>query len=170
MGSFDPSEKEIGLLSKMFLEAAAQKGTRVTISLVDKDNTDRTNQNDPNYSYFEDEDIDIILEERPDIKTLKSLNWFNEEDELLPILAYFSIKDVDDEYMEILKGTKVNLPYKVVNSEMGEKYIIEDIKFSNHYVWVGKLVPDRDRPDYQSDVDDNSTQDSDFEFLKVSDE
>lgn len=167
MGNLDPSDKEVSLLSNMFLESAKQKGTEVVLSPIDKDNTDRTFQNDPEYAYLEDEDVNIILDERPDIKTLKSLNWYNEEDDLLPLLAYLSVKDIDEEYREVLKGAKVKVPFKLVGSDMVQKYIIEEVKFSKYYVWVCKLVPDREEPPFEDDVSENVGQDSDFRFLKV---
>jgi len=166
VGKLDPTDKEISLLSKMFLEAARHKGTEVTIQLVDKENSDRTFQNDPNYAYFQEHDIDLILDERPDVKVLKSLNWYNEEDELLPILGYISLKDINDEHVEVLKGTKVKLPFKLVGNEMERDYQIEEVKFSSYYVWVCKLVPDREEPDYEEDVSTNADQDTDFTFLK----
>lgn len=166
MGSLDPNIKELSTLSKLQLEAAKQLGTEVEISFVQS--TDLDNQHDPSYTFSTPKNISIILNERPQREVLRSLDWYNEDDEFTPLLAYISREDNEGLNIDMIMGTKVELPYKISGSAGTKIYEVLDVKSvpPSTLMWVCKLVPVRGK--FDNEVDKNVNQDSDnFDILKV---
>lgn len=165
MGQLDPSMSvEMEMLSKQMLEAAKFWGTRVTISLVEDFELDI--YQDPDYSFKPPESLDIILDQRPNVKVLRSLNWFNEDDEILPILAYISRDDVNSDQIEVLRGVRVELPYQIGLSEGTKLYKIGDARAMppGGLFWVCKLVPVRE--EFVNDID-TEEQNPNYTYLNV---
>lgn len=166
MGNLDPNSLELSTLSSMQLEAAKQYGTEVTIKFVDTVTLD--NQHDPSYSFNSPESLDIILNERPHREVLRSLNWYNEDDEFRPLIAYISREDKDGLNIEMLMGTQIELPYQISNSVGTKLYEVSDVKSMapSTLTWICKLVPLRD--EFDNETNTNSEQDTDnFDYLEV---
>lgn len=170
MGFYDPNPKEQSFISDMHLEAARLFGTEVTIELIHT--TDLNDQHDPSHTFEPPETLDIILDERPDQKLLRSLNWYNEDEEIQPIIAYISKEDNDNVNLEIINGIELELPYDINGSTGTRKYEIGKVQANQPgpLYWICQLVPVREEDDYASEVESNTDQDSKFTYLKVDEE
>lgn len=166
MGYLDPDSSELSMISQMHLEAARQQGVEVSIEFIKS--TELNNQHDPTHTFELPESLDILLDERPKKEVLRSLDWYNEDEEFKPLLAYISKEDIESENIDILLGTEIELPYQINSSQGAKRYEISDAKAipPGPLYWVCKLVPVKG--DYDNNVDENINQDEDnYEFLKV---
>jgi len=168
MGNLDPSDRELSLLSKMQYEAAKQKGNKVTVSFVD--NVTLNNQHDADIDFSVPEEIDIILDERPRKEVLRTYGWYSEDEDYVPLLAYISKEDWDGNYINLLRGMKVELPYEINSVEGTKIYKISQVRAvpPKSLFWVCRLTPYRD--DFDNEVDENTNQDSNYEQLTVDEE
>lgn len=168
MGSLDPSDEELSLLSKMQYEAAKQKGNKVSVKFVD--NVELNNQHDADIDYDTLEELDIILQERPRKKVLRAYGWYNEDEEYVPILAYISKENWDGENLDLLRGMQIELPYNINNDNNSKIYSIAQVRAvpPKSLFWVCKLVPYRE--DFDNNVEDNENQDDGYNYLKVDEE
>lgn len=165
MGSLDPSEKEMSLLSKFHIESAKLRGTEVTINYVE--DTDLDVNHDPEYEFVEGEQLHLILEERPSERLLRSLDWFNEDEEDLPLIAYIAREDWDENKLHLLEGTRIELPYQI-SSEVGSK-LYEMIKIKalppNGLAYVCQLVPLRE--EYEEEKEEDSEENINYSYLNA---
>lgn len=170
MGSLDPTDRELSLLAQMQLEAGRMKGTEVSIEFVES--TTLNNQHDPEYSFSLPENLDIILQERPDKELLRSLDWYNEDEENQPIIAYITKEDLNGNNIDILLGTEVVINYDIQDSVGNRRFEIGKVKMipPGSLVYVVQLVPVRDEYDYDTPVSNNIDQDSGYSILKVDEE
>jgi len=166
MGFLDPNSDEIKLISGFLLEAGFMLGTKVKMYLVNKANLDV--YHDPSYDYEEEIEIDIVLDQRPQTKVLRHLHWYNENEEILPILAYISRYDWDDDFVSALKGLKLELPYQIGLNEGTRVYEVSDAKaFAPDGVyWVCRLTPVREEFVQEHK---ESKQDPNYQFLRIGD-
>lgn len=166
MGLLDPNmSNEMVMLTSQMLEAAKFWGTKVTIRLVENVNLDI--YHDPDYDLKPPEELDIILDQRPNIKVLRSWNWYNEDDEILPILAYISRDNINSDQIEVLRGVRIELPYQIGLNEGTKLYKVGDARAfpPAGLYWVCRLVPVREK--FENEVD-TETQDPNFTYLSIS--
>ena len=166
MGNLDPKVLELNTIARLQLEASKQYGTDITIKFINSTTLD--NQHDPSYNFSDSKELPIILNERPQKEVLRSLNWYNEDDEFTPLLAYISRIDEEGLNIDMLMGTLVELPYKISGSAGTKLYEVSDVKSvpPSSVMWVCKLVPIRDT--FDNEPESNLEQDSDnFDILKV---
>lgn len=162
---FDPKMIERTLLRKFFLEGAALFGSSITIELVNS--VIRNTYDDPQYTRLLPKIINIILDHRPKASMLKRYNWYVEDKEEMPIVAYINTYEFDDqrEFTDFtpLIGAIINLPMDMSSTTSLYKYIINDIKLMPEYVWICKLSP------YRAPVDiiRDDKQDVNYQYLKV---
>lgn len=168
MGIYDPSEVELEMLSNYLLEAANHFGTRVNIEFVSSTSLD--NQHDPSYTYLPPMELDIILDERPNIEVLRSLNWYSEDEDQLPFLAYISKADINGLPINTIKGTRISIPYTINDSSGIRKFTVSEAKAAppNSVYWVCKLVPEREV--FTSSAESNPKQDPNFTYLRINKE
>ena len=156
MGWLSPNVQETNIYSNMMLEAARMLGTNIKISFVESSNLDM--YSDPNYVYKPPKEMDLILEDHPRYKVLRDLNWYNEDEEIQPLLAYLSKRDYDNFNVEVLIGTIIELPYIIDDRVRNKTYKVMEAKSfgPGTFFWVLKLVPMRDdyMPDKPFDHDD----------------
>lgn len=163
MGEFDPKQNERELWTSMFLESAKFWGTPVTIELVESYSFNKIHT--PTTDRALPKALDIILDQRPKTEALRELHWYNEDDEIKPILAYISIMDLDMDDINALRGVRINLPFQIGITEGTKIYEITDAKVSPpvSLFWVCKLVPVRDTYEQNQDP----SQDPNYTFIKV---
>lgn len=160
MGKFDPAEKEINLQSHYFIEAAELLGTKIKIALMVDFEKDL--YKDPTFDRTGGEDLDIILNERPNRKYLESLGWFNEDSEVVPIIAYIGKKDNNGDLIKVTIGSLIRLPYELGEDEDYKFYLITDMVSESIGTvwWTCKLTP------YKSEFSQTHTEDQDSENFK----
>jgi len=178
MGFLDPIKKERDLQRKFFIEAAYMKGTEVTLVLPTE--VDRNIYHDPEIdSYEEGLEIDIILDQRPDRRMLEKLNWYKEEDDILPLVAYIgSIKSIRDEefvkpeeypeYLKVMRESIIKVETQMIEEFEEDQYLISDIAKTPYYVWVCKLTPYR--YDHIEEDIGKENQEANYNILRVKEE
>jgi len=167
MGQFDPSTRETKLFVNQFLEAAKLQGTAITIMVVTK--VDRDLYKDPDYTYEHAQKLDVILNERPNRYVLDSYGWYNEDDEVVPMIMYVAKFDQQGKVMKPLTGSVVILPYELAEDEkLDRAYMVSQTTLTNpsSWMWVCKLTPyrhptEKEEPHPEYEVDPN------FEFLDI---
>ncbi|WJZ23494.1 hypothetical protein LIS04_66 [Listeria phage LIS04] len=168
MGLFTPENNEYNLLSTMFNEAARLFGNSVTVKISHIKDNDI--YNDPTYEYESEQEIDIIFEDTPRLKTLKELNWFSEDADILPLLAYISTQDINNLKLSTLRGTLLEIPYKLDNGYDTNKFEIADTRGlgPSQVYWVCKLVPYRvdNTQGVKDKVGSDKDQDDNFGMIK----
>lgn len=172
MGLFTPENQEFDLLASWFNEAAGLLGQQVKVTLSKL--VSRDIYIDPQYDFSLPKDIDIIFEDNPKVKTLRELQWYNEDAELLPVLAYISSKDVNNFNLNPLKGTIVEIPYKLGGLYNTSTFEVSEAKGfgPNQVYWVCKLVPYRENTS-GSIIEDNKKnpdQDDNYDLIQIDDE
>ncbi|AMM44838.1 hypothetical protein SP15_039 [Bacillus phage SP-15] len=171
MGLFTPDNQEFDLLAGFFNEAAHLLGNPVKVKLSQL--TGRDFYSDPEYEHSLPKEIDIIFEDNPRVKTLKDLHWYNEDAEVLPVIAYISSKDVNNFNLNPLEGTVVELPYKIGGKHQTSIFEIQEPKGfgPNQVYWVCKLVPYRAETSDKivEEVKSDSKQDDNFDLIKFED-
>lgn len=167
-----PDSVELDLLCDLFIDAAMMYGFSSKLVLFDtySDNGfgDITPGNTVEY------DVDIFFDEFPDVRTLKSLNWFIEDDEILPSLVYVCRKVIDNNQDSLIdirdssyikfedeSGSVKELSVSAVKSRMRGKVF-----------YICKVVPKFDKIiKIQKDPNisnvEKSKLDSNFNYFKV---
>lgn len=165
MGRLDPTYNELNLIADFMTEAAYLLGTHVKVKIVKSESRDL--YRDPLYEYNDPIEIDLIIDEHPKIKTLVGLNWYNEDDPVLPILAYISTRDRDRVGLTPLKGTIIEMPYALRAGDIQDVRLLEVSDAQGmgpgSVFWVCKLVPHRE--DFINELDPN--QDENYPDLKI---
>ena len=143
MGRLFPSEKEQNLYSDMMLEAGRMMGVPIKVKMAVDPNLNM--YHDPDYEYSLPEELDILVDENPQVKVLRHLHWYNENDEVLPILAYFSKRNYRELNMEILMGAELEFPYQLSGVTKTKKYKVMDARAfgPGPMYWICKLAPVR---------------------------
>ena len=98
-------------------------------------------------------DIDVMPEEFPR-KTLKNLGWITEDDENLPFIVHFPVKDRNNNNIVLARYCKVVFPTVLALYE-DRNFIITRVKSDGIDViyWTCKLVPERKLVDVEPLVD-----------------
>jgi len=168
MGVFDPSPKELSLISDFHLEAGKLLGTEVKIKFIDDRELDL--YNDPNYDFESDMSLYIILDQRPRIRILEKLGWYDEDQDDLPMLAYFAKENLEGVDIKPVRGVQLLFEYSLE----GEDQRLFEITKSHAQMpgplyWVCALVPVRDKFSMESDIDEDfeHVQDGNYEMLKI---
>lgn len=164
MGRLLHSEKEQNLYSDMMLEAGRMMGVPIKVKLVIDPNLNM--YHDPEYDYSALRDLDILVDENPQVKVLRNLNWYNENDEVLPILAYFSKRDYRDLNLEILMGAELEFPYRLSGAVKTKTYKVMDARAfgPGPLYWVCKLTPVKGNFEQEKNQE---TGDNNFKHLNV---
>ncbi len=164
MGLLFPTESETNLYSDMMLEAAYLSGTRIKIKFVEKATLDM--YQDPNYEYEMPKELELILEEHPKERFLRDMKWYNEDDETMPLVAYFAKRDYDDFNVKMLLGVLIELPYVIDEKTMSKTYKVMDARAfgPGPFFWICKLVPVRGQFEIDKDED---TQDPNYSYLDI---
>ena len=164
MGLIRPDANETDLLQNIFADAAFLTGDPCSLELylsyVDDDlNTGILS--DP-VSY----ETNIFFEENPSVRTLKSLSWYSEDEEILPSIVYMPVK-VGDIKIQIREGSKVVISIGTFKKE----YKISSIKapYNSVIFYTCKLVPwfDKSVRNVEDIEFDSVTNDSKYSFFDV---
>lgn len=160
MGLFGPSNNEVNLLRDMFVEAALLVGENCSITLynkyTDSDTTGGSYEEPVQYT------TGVFFDEYPTVRTLKSLNWYAEDEEILPSILYIPHKLDKDPIgatphtlvdVDIREGSKVVVS---IEPSFHREYKISNVKspYRNVVFYTCKLVPWFDRE--LSNQEDNS--------------
>ena len=94
-GKLYPSEREIELYRKRFVEGAQMLGRSGYLSQVDFSNT-KVLGTDTIYNYLPKVPVSYYLIERPKLKHLHAFGWNTEDKQHTPILCYLTFKDAND--------------------------------------------------------------------------
>lgn len=121
------------------------------------DNIDFYNDSFPDY--LPPSDINILFETNPK-PILKKMDWYTEDQEL-PYIAYITIKDSNNELVQVNKGCMVELSstqYNKITKVSVRKFLISEVSGShiNPLYYTCKLVPYR-KPVTQKEVIDPET-------------
>lgn len=177
MGKLDPARKERDLMRKWFLEGAHLRGTNVTLELPE--DVDRDIYYDPSIDEFDTFEIDLVLDERPDKRTLENLNWYHEDEDYVPLLAYIGTKlpeeyhNDENKYLHILRNSLIKIEDHFLETFETNIFEVSDIKRTPYYVWVCNLTPFRE--EYEEDEIPEGCEVEDFDdenynILQVKDE
>ncbi len=163
MGWLSPNIQETNLYSNMLLEAARMLGTNIKIKFIES--VDLDIYTDPKYVYKPPKELDMLLEEHPRQKFLRDLHWYNEDEEIQPLLAYLSKRDYDNFNIEALIGIIIELPYVIDDKVRNKTYKVMEAKAfgPGPFFWILKLVPLREEYKPIPPVD----HDSNYNYLNV---
>ena len=102
-GKLYPSEREIELYRKRFVEGAQMLGRSGYLSQVDFSNT-KILGTDTEYVHLPKVPVSYYLIERPKLKHLHAFGWNPEDKQHKPILCYLTFKDSDGNDIEPTEG------------------------------------------------------------------
>lgn len=170
----NPDSQELDLLQTMFYEASVLTGTDgITFTLYNKYEDSDTNEG--LYSEPVSFTSGVFYDETPSIRTLKSLNWYVEDEEILPSIVYIPVKlmSLADDFQEleivsVREGSKLVIS---IDPSYTKEYMIKTVKapFRNNVFYTCKLVPwfesvvsNLEDPTFDPSVDDEK-----FKYLKV---
>jgi len=181
MGLLDPVRGERDLLRKFFIESAYLRGTEVTLILPEEVN--RNIYHDPEIdTYLDGIEIDIILDRRPDRRMLEDLNWYKEDSDILPLVAYIgSIRSVNEneeneeienedypEYLKVMRESIIKVETQMIEEFEEDWYLISDIVKTPYYVWMCNLTPYR--YDFEEDGINEENQEGNYNILRIKEE
>lgn len=165
MGLLRPDEVEIDVLRDMFNEASFMHGEECRLILyekyVDDDGVGEGILSNP-VTY----DTEVFFEENPSIKTLKSFNWYVEDDEILPSIIHIPSK-IDGELIKIREGSKLQL----IIGDYKKDFRISSVRapFKHIVSYTCKLTPwfdNKERNDEDTSFD-NEKSDEKYSFFSV---
>lgn len=150
------NSKEVEYQRRQFQETLEVQGIPARLYPVDRDGEEDvydfySDIKDKKLSYGEPVDIHILFHEVPSIKTLRSLGWYVEDDDL-PYIAFLPVKyyDEDDETELIapVVDDRIRLLENAIESVRSTReYLVKDIKSSGYpdtIYYTCKLVPYRE--------------------------
>ena len=149
------------LLRGFFKEAAKLRGIQVLYQYPIDMTFSNYAEEDPR-GFSEAEEIDIIFEENPKMKTLQRYGWISETTEEVPYMAHFPY----DTY-KLAKGCRVTIPSPLEDG-IGRKFVVTEIRSSLEFpeAWACKLAPvffDKPNPEKL----ENKIKHSNETYLKV---
>jgi len=162
-GKLGPTEQEIKLMRQWFTEAASLIGDGMNVRIIK--GFDLNLYNDPTEVKFEEEvenqaskvfDDYVFVEQKPDLETLRSMGWYSEDEEILPIIMYLPYDVVEESESPL--GIIVEFPFL-----MRERYRVFEIvraKMSSHgpVHWKCKIAPVRLLYDFESDQSEGQSE------------
>lgn len=163
MGTLTPSNKEILLFRRMFEEKTKLLGIAGKFFQVKAYNQDyrrdfdKVTFEDPIYFQF-------IFESHPQIRTLKNLNWYNEDEDILPCLAHLPWF-VDEKEIKPSLGALIGFDDPLSGVE--RKFQVVDINANSFYTveYVVKLVPYREQVQLGLPEDPTAEDDTNYDYL-----
>lgn len=134
MGLLINSDAE--LLRHFFKEAAKLRGIQVLYQYPIDMTFSKYAEEDPR-GYSEFEEIDVIFEENPNIRTLKRYNWITEDRQEVPYMCHFCY-----DTKKLSKGCRIQIPSPTEDGG-GRLFVVTDIRTSLEYpeAWTCKLAP-----------------------------
>lgn len=172
MGLFSYKESEFNMLKNVYTEANKLFGIECTYYpplSVDKDTA-----NDPFIVLGDGSEVSVIFDSHP--KTvLKSLNWYSQDKDILPLVAYISDISNSGETLNIAQYGKIKIPY-VMKEHGTQLFQIDKVQGDtlNPLIWTCSLVPCTEQLDYNPDTPeieeglDSSTSELGFTHIKWS--
>lgn len=107
-GKLYPSEREIELYRKRFVEGAQMLGRSGYIHQVDQENS-KLYGTDEEYTYLPAVPISYYLIDRPKMKHLRLVGWNPEDKNNKPILCYLTFKDANGKDINPTEGAIIEV-------------------------------------------------------------
>jgi hypothetical protein len=133
VGKLSPSTKELSFLRDEFSEAAMFTGQEVTVTLY--------MNYDPNTGVVSDPvtySTGVFFDEYPNVRTLKSLSWYSEDDEILPSIIYIP-KRIEGTDVEIREESKLDI--QIGNYHKQYRFANVRAPYLNEIYFTCKLTP-----------------------------
>jgi hypothetical protein len=134
--------RDSDIVRRMFLEATQTVGCTAVFHELKSATSDL--YNDPDTLYYPPVVLDILLDENPKVKMLKDLGWYNEDEEIRPLLIYLPIyKNQDKDLLNVRENCLIEVVYMGVNTR--STFRISSKRLDSIYgnYWVCKCVPER---------------------------
>ncbi len=147
------------IVRKIFLEASEAVGCTAIYREVKL--TTKDLYNDPTNHYEDPIVLEVLFDENPKVKVMKSYGWYNEDEEIRPLLIYLPIyKNIHRELLNVMEESIIEIVYAGVEKRALFKISAKrlDSLFGNY--WICKCVPER-RVCFHYNPEDG------FEFLGV---
>lgn len=146
-GKLYPSEREIELYRKRFVEGAQLLGRSGLLYQV-KGNDTKILGTDEQFEYLTPVTVNYYLVERPKLKQMLSFGWNPEDKNHKPILCYLTFKDSDGNNINPTEGSILELSARQVphlNNYQTNKFEIEatQVDFEMN-MFICNLVPYRE--------------------------
>ena len=175
-GKLYPSEREIELYRKRFVEGAQMLGRSGYLSQVDFSNT-KILGTDTEYVYLPKVPVSYYLIERPKLKHLHAFGWNPEDKQHKPILCYLTFKDSDGNDIEPTEGAilevsaRANPHFSKYKTNMFDIVGVQ-VDFEMN-MFICNLVPHRNRqkpvssiPTSQDPINENKWFNRDINYPK----
>ena len=147
-GKLYPSEREIELYRKRFVEGAQLLGRSGYLSQVDFSNS-KTYGTDEDFKYLPKVEVSYYLIERPKLKQLLQFGWNTEDKEHKPILCYLTFKDANNKDINPTEGAVLEVSSRQAphnNSYKTNKFDILGVQVDFEMnMFICNLVPHRER-------------------------
>jgi hypothetical protein len=134
--------KDSDIVRRMFLQASQAVGcTAIYHELV---NVEEDLYNDPTTKYFPPVTLEVLFDENPKVKMLREFGWYNEDDEIRPLLVYLPIyKNHQKDLLNVQEHTLIELVYMGVSKTAWFRITAKrlDSLFGNY--WICKCAPER---------------------------
>lgn len=147
-GKLYPSDREIELYRKRFVEGAQMLGRSGYLHQVDFTNT-KVYGTDEEYRYLPEVEVSYYLIEKPKMKQLLDLGWNPEDKQHKPILCYLTFKDVNGKDINPTEGAILEVSARTVphlQNYTTNKFdiVAVNVDFEMN-MFICNLVPHRDR-------------------------
>lgn len=131
------------IIRRMFLEASEAMGCTALYHEL-KVKTSRDLYNDPTSLYEEPLVLEVLFDENPKVKMMKSLGWYNEDEEIRPLLIYLPIyKNQQRDLINVMEECLVEIVYFGINKTAIFKISSKRLDSLYGNYWVCKCVPER---------------------------
>lgn len=146
-GKLYPSDREIELYRKRFVEAAGLQGRIGLLHQVDTKNTE-TKFNDSKYYYLKPVNVSYFLVNNPKLKLIQKYGWSKETKGYDPLICYLTFKDINGNNIEPTEGSILEISAREKaheSSYLSQKYDIVDMHIDfDMNMFVCNLVTHRD--------------------------
>jgi hypothetical protein len=163
VGSIGISDSERAFLGQIFADAAGSAGSDCVLTLYNK-YTDGDLQGQ--YSEPVTYSTSVIFDEYPSVKTLRSLNWYSEDEEILPCIIHIP-SFIDNKEISIRKGSRIDLKF----GNYTKNYTIAEVKapYMNIVWYTCKLVPyfDKQATNIEDPSYDSAVMDKKYTYFDV---
>lgn len=166
MGTLTPRNREIELHRRMFNEKVKLVGISGLFYPV-QDYNQSIKKDYDRIIYGEPREISFIFDGMPSIRTLRAFNWYVEDEEILPCLAFIPWY-YEDEPLQVTEGSILELIDPI--SKEGRKFLISQVNANAYYMinYVVKLVPIRDQYEITGKpIDSEEEDDSGYDYLHI---
>lgn len=123
---------------------------------------------DRNIEYGDPIKMDILFESHPE-PILKNYNWYSEDDQYQPYVAYITNLNHEYERVKIERDCLVEIPQAQVDEVTTKKFLITFLRGSkiNPLFWTCKLAPYREKVSKEEVSDFEAPQNSDMGYTYV---